>query len=100
MILSSIPPSAFAASSAAKEAPESKAAAAAAEAAPASSPPRAAAVSTAITPNGSWVRYHADDAHTGYDPAQPAVVGAAAGWTSPTLDGDVYTEPLVYNGLI
>ncbi len=60
------------------------------------SAPRAAA----ITPNGSWTTYHHDDGHTGFDAAQPATVGATAGWTSPVLDDSVYGEPLVYNGLV
>jgi polyvinyl alcohol dehydrogenase (cytochrome) len=58
------------------------------------------ATSTAVTPNGSWTMYHRDHAHTGYDSTQQAVTSVAAGWVSPTLDGDVYGEPLVYNGLV
>lgn len=58
------------------------------------------AISTAITPNGSWTVYHHDDGHTGYDPSQGSVVSVTTGWVSPALDENVYTEPLVYNGLV
>ena len=64
----------------------------------ATSPKRVAAA--APTPNGSWTVYHHDNAHTGYDATQPAATGGTVGWTSPTLDGSVYGEPLVYGGLV
>jgi len=54
----------------------------------------------AASPSGSWTKYHLDSGHTGYDGAQPAAAGATTGWVSPTLDGNVYGEPLVYNGLV
>jgi outer membrane protein assembly factor BamB len=54
----------------------------------------------ALVSNGSWTVYHHDNAHTGYDSTQPAASGAAAGWTSPVLNGQIYGEPLVYNGLV
>src|SRR5213593_2943638 len=57
-------------------------------------------LAAAPTPNGSWTIYHRDNAHTGYDPTAPAVAGATAGWVSPTLDGQVYGEALVYNGIV
>src|SRR5437016_2704244 len=50
--------------------------------------------------SGSWTEYHHDDAHTGYDSTAPAALGASAGWTSPSLNGEIYGEPLVYNGLV
>ena len=53
----------------------------------------------AAAASGSWTVYHRDNAHTGYDSTQPPAAGATAGWMSPTLDGSVYGEPLVYNGL-
>src|SRR5713226_4653247 len=61
-----------------------------------------AASPSVITPNGSWTTYHHDDAHTGYDPAAPAVgtVSPTPGWTQPTLDAEVYAEPLIHNGLV
>ncbi len=63
---------------------------------------RTAALPAAITPNGSWTTYHHDDGHTGYDPVAPAVgsVIPTPGWTQPALDGEVFAEPLIYNGLV
>jgi hypothetical protein len=49
---------------------------------------------------GSWTTYHYDNAHTGYDPSLTALASVATGWTSPALSDTVYTEPLVYNGLV
>lgn len=53
-----------------------------------------------VTPNGSWTTYHHDDGHTGFDPAAPARTSIQPGWISPVLDGEVYAEPLVYNGVV
>jgi len=58
------------------------------------------ATATAITPNGSWPTYHHDDGHTGFDSSQPAATTATTGWTSLGLDGTVYAEPLVYQGIV
>src|SRR5260370_8103865 len=46
--------------------------------------------------------YHHDDAHTGTDPAAPALtaVHPSAGWTETALDEEVYAEPLIFNGLV
>ena len=57
---------------------------------------------TAVSPGGSWTTYHHDDAHSGFDPAAPTLgaVGPTPGWTDPGLDGEVYAEPLIYNGLV
>jgi hypothetical protein len=67
-----------------------------------SSAPTSAATPKAAAPvaNGSWTVYHHDNAHTGYDSAQPATTGAAAGWVSTTLDGTILAEPLVFNGIV
>jgi len=56
----------------------------------------------AIAPNGSWSTYHHDNAHTGYDPSAPTLtsVQSIAGWTNTALDGEVYAEPLVFNGMV
>jgi outer membrane protein assembly factor BamB len=65
------------------------------------SPSRPAAVkATPAAATGSWTVYHHDDGHTGFDPTLPKVAGAAAGWTSPTLDGQVYAEPLIFSGVV
>src|SRR3989449_2564761 len=67
----------------------------------AASPVHAAAAGTG---GGTWTTYHHDNAHTGYDPLAPAAVpGAVAatpGWTQPTLDGEIYAEPLIFNGVV
>ena len=60
----------------------------------------AARPAAAAAASGSWTVYHHDNAHTGYDSTQPAATGASTGWTSPTLDGAVYAEPLVFNGIV
>jgi len=54
----------------------------------------------AAASTGSWTVYHHDDGHTGNDSTQQQVVSASAGWVSPILDGQVYGEPLVYNGVV
>ena len=50
--------------------------------------------------SGSWTVYHRDDGHTGNDPTIGTVSSASTGWTSAALDGEVYAEPLIYNGLV
>jgi PQQ-like domain len=49
---------------------------------------------------GSWPEYHLDDGHTGYDSSVPAFTGVGIGWTSQTLDGDVYASTLIFNGVV
>jgi outer membrane protein assembly factor BamB len=66
----------------------------------ASSTTKVSAPKTVATPNGSWTVYHHDDGHTGYDPSAPALTSVQPGWTSPVLDGEVYAEPLIYNGVV
>jgi hypothetical protein len=61
-----------------------------------SAAPKAAPVVT----NGSWPVYHHDNAHTGFDSTQPTASGATTGWTSAALDGSVYAETLVYQGVV
>ena len=67
-------------------------AAAAAPAAPAAASPATTAGS------GSWTVYHGDPAGNGVAGPVRAVDTAERVWTSPTLDGTVYGEPLVYAG--
>ncbi|HEY1456314.1 MAG TPA: PQQ-binding-like beta-propeller repeat protein [Candidatus Dormibacteraeota bacterium] len=55
---------------------------------------------TAAVAGGAWTVYHRDDAHTGFDSTQPQASTAAAGWTTVALDGQVYAEPLVSNGIV
>jgi len=56
----------------------------------------------AIVPNGSWTTYHRDNGRTGNDSGAPAVTNVAVtpGWTLPALDGQVYAETLIYNGVV
>jgi polyvinyl alcohol dehydrogenase (cytochrome) len=43
----------------------------------------------------SWTVYHGDPAGTGVEAGVSSVDTAARAWTSPTLDGQLYGEPLV-----
>ena len=58
----------------------------------ASSPPSPAA--------GSWTVYHEDLAGDGVAPPVSAVDTTAAVWNSPTVDGQIYGEPLIYAGRV
>ena len=55
---------------------------------------------TSAASTGSWTVYHHDNAHTGYDPTLSKVQTVTAGWTSATLDGELYAEPLVFGGRV
>src|ERR1700680_4754354 len=55
---------------------------------------------TPVASTGSWTVYHRDNGHTGNDPTLPTVNSVASGWTSATLDGEVYAEPLIYSGRV
>lgn len=50
--------------------------------------------------SGSWTVYHRDNAHTGNDPTLPQVTSVTTGWVSPALDGEVFAEPLIFNGVV
>jgi len=43
----------------------------------------------------AWTTYHGDGARTGFDPSSPPLGSVRRVWTSDTLDGAVYAEPLV-----
>src|SRR5262249_7499165 len=47
-----------------------------------------------------WLMYHNDPGRSGSAPSAPDIVPVARSWTSPTLDGLVYGEPLVYNNRV
>jgi polyvinyl alcohol dehydrogenase (cytochrome) len=53
---------------------------------------------SAATTGSSWTVYHGDPAGSGVAPAVTAVDTGAPAWTSPTLDGQLYGEPLVTGG--
>jgi outer membrane protein assembly factor BamB len=63
-------------------------------------PAYAAAPSAAPAVSGSWTVYHGDPAGDGVAPPISAVDTAATVWTSPSLDGQIYGEPLVYAGRV
>jgi outer membrane protein assembly factor BamB len=48
----------------------------------------------------SWTVYHGDPAGTGVATGVRSVDTSARAWTSPTLDGDLYGEPLVFHDLV
>ncbi len=56
-------------------------------------------VRAAAAPGGSWIEYHADDGHSGAVSAPP-LTPAQTSWVSPSLDGNVYAEPLYADGLV
>jgi len=47
-----------------------------------------------------WSVYHQDGLGTGVDPSGTDLGPATPAWTSPTLDGEIYGEPLVVGGLV
>jgi outer membrane protein assembly factor BamB len=59
---------------------------------------------TARTPaavtSDSWVTYHADNARDGRSDQSDPFTKVAKEWTSVEMDGDVYAEPLVLDGLV
>jgi outer membrane protein assembly factor BamB len=48
----------------------------------------------------SWTVYHGDAAGLGVSTALSAVTTARPAWTSPSLDGQLYGEPLVFDGRV
>ena len=60
-----------------------------------------AAATAAAAPSGtSWTVYHGNPAGTGVAAPVTAVSTGARKWTSPTLDGQLYGEPLVWAGRV
>jgi outer membrane protein assembly factor BamB len=49
---------------------------------------------------GSWTVYHGNPAGTGVAAGLSSVDTSATAWTSPALDGQLYGEPLVYDGRV
>ena len=45
-----------------------------------------------------WPTYHLDSTRAGNDTTEPTPTPVARDWSSPTLDGRVYAEPLYVNG--
>lgn len=63
-----------------------------------SAPLSAAASAPSSQPSGSvsWTTYHDDPGGTGVDPQSAAIDTSGPAWASPSLDGELYGEPLVY----
>ena len=57
---------------------------------------------THLTPNGQWTTYHHDNARTGHDPLASTArsVHPTPSWHEVPLDGQVYAEPLIDQGLV
>ena len=53
-----------------------------------------------ISANPSWTVYHGDALGSGVGPTVATVHTAAPAWKSPTLDGQLYGEPLVAGGQV
>ncbi|MHB8695626.1 MAG: outer membrane protein assembly factor BamB family protein [Solirubrobacteraceae bacterium] len=47
-----------------------------------------------------WTTYHADPALSGVDTTSGSAVPFATAWTAPNLAGNMWSEPLVYKGLV
>lgn len=52
------------------------------------------------TPAGSWTVYHGDARGDGTAASAASVVLTPRAWTSPTLDGQLFGEPLVWDGRV
>jgi outer membrane protein assembly factor BamB len=55
------------------------------------------------TANGfgsSWTVYHHDGLGTGVDPSGTKLMPLSPAWTSPVLNGEIFGEPLVYQGRV
>jgi outer membrane protein assembly factor BamB len=60
----------------------------------------AAAVSPGPAGGTAWTVYHDSPAGTGVVPGVTSVDTMTRAWTSPTLDGEIYGEPLVFDGRV
>ena len=60
----------------------------------------AATAATAAAGTTSWTVYHGDAAGSGVAAPVTSVDTSARVWTSPTLDGEIYGEPLVFAGRV
>jgi outer membrane protein assembly factor BamB len=62
--------------------------------------PAAAAVSPGPAGGTAWTVYHDGPAGTGVAPDVTSVNTTSRAWTSPALDGQIYGEPLVFDGRV
>ena len=52
-----------------------------------------------MSTSGDWLTYHGSNSKDGYDTTLPGVSSLSLGWKS-TVDGDVYAEPVSFDGSI
>ena len=50
--------------------------------------------------SSDWTTFDQNNARTGVDPSGNSFASAVPAWTSPTLDGQLYGQPLVYSGRV
>ena len=60
----------------------------------------AASVAPAVAAVPSWTTYRRDAIRSGVDPDSTSPVAPSQAWQSPTLDGDIYGQPLVYGSRV
>ncbi|MFN2594659.1 MAG: PQQ-binding-like beta-propeller repeat protein [Actinomycetota bacterium] len=65
-----------------------------------SAAPSTRSTSPAPSNAGEWPTYQHDSQRTGDAASGPNPKAVAEKWTSPTLDGDVYAQPLIANGQV
>ena len=53
-----------------------------------------------ISALADWTTYRGDAAGSGVDSSSVGSLPFALAWSSPSLSGDIYAEPLVYHGLV
>jgi outer membrane protein assembly factor BamB len=56
--------------------------------------------STTASSEGGWTVYHGDPAGSGVSTAAGPIDTSTPAWTSPTLDGQLYGQPLAYSGRV
>ena len=49
-----------------------------------------------LSANADWLTYHLDPGRLGNDSTDPTATTITAAWASPSLDGAVYAEPLIF----
>src|SRR5438270_2551295 len=54
----------------------------------------------AFAAGSNWTTYHHDNSRSGFDPSTPAFNGSSFGQWSASVTGNVYAEPLIYNGVV
>jgi outer membrane protein assembly factor BamB len=64
------------------------------------SPAAGPAAAATSPPAGSWTVYHGDSSGLGVATGVTAVDTTRRAWTSPAVDGEIYGEPLVWDGRI